>query len=85
MTAPQNNYLSVFLLQSPGLTMDVETEYRLEARLAPLAPSWGFLGIPELLQPRKRGMEPRLATAIIEALNIGETTPGKLAEDATVR
>jgi hypothetical protein len=85
MTAPQNNYLSVFLLQSPDLTMDAQTEYLLEARLAPLAPSWGFLGIPELLQPRKRGMEPRLATAIIQALNISETTSGKLGEDAIVR
>jgi chemotaxis protein methyltransferase CheR len=74
MTAPQNDYLSVFLLQSPALTIDSEKEYLLEARIAPLAPSWGFLGIPELVQTRKRGIEPRLATAIIQALNISETT-----------
>jgi hypothetical protein len=74
MKGSENDFLSVFLLQSAGLTVDAPKEYLLEARLAPLAPSWGFLGIPALVQMRKRGTEPRLAAAIIQAFNISETT-----------
>ncbi len=46
----------------------------LETRLTPLAHSWGFVGIPELVQTLKRGTEPRLAIAVTQAMNANETT-----------
>ena len=70
----RDDFLSVFLLRASDPTVDAQKEVRFEARLTPLAPSWGFLGIPGLPQTRTSGTEPRLAKAIIQALNRRGTT-----------
>jgi chemotaxis protein methyltransferase CheR len=74
MPASGGDFLSVFLLQSSEFTAKARKDYLIEARLTPLAPSWGFLGIPELSRRAKGETESRLATAIDQALNVRRTT-----------
>jgi chemotaxis protein methyltransferase CheR len=74
MTGSDYEFLSVFLLGTSGLMLGPSKEYLLEARLTPLAQSWGFSGIPELVETLRRGHEPRLATAVTEAMTTNETS-----------
>jgi chemotaxis protein methyltransferase CheR len=74
MRPSEYDFLSVFLLRSSGLTLGADEEYLLESRLVPLAQSWGFLGIPELVETLKKGTEPRLATAVTAAMTAEETS-----------
>jgi hypothetical protein len=79
LTAPaskrsESDFLTVFSLQSPGRIGNENREYRLEARLSSLAASWRSLGIPQPAQAGKSDTVPRLATAIIQALAVTETT-----------
>jgi|HubBroStandDraft_6_1064221.scaffolds.fasta_scaffold97323_2 hypothetical protein len=70
----ESDFLSVFSLQSPGQIGNENHEYRLEARLTSLAASWRSLGIPQPAQAGKSDTVPLLATAIIQALAVTETT-----------
>jgi chemotaxis protein methyltransferase CheR len=74
MSPSEYDFLSVFLLRSSGLTRGAQKQYLLESRLMPLAQSWGLLGIPELVETLKKGSEPRLATAVAEAMTLNEAT-----------
>jgi len=74
MSPSEYDFLSVFLLRSSGPTLGAEKQYLLESRLMPFAQSWDFLGIPELVETLKKGTEPRLATAVTEAMTANETT-----------
>ncbi len=71
---PDSDFLTIFSLQLSGRIGDENREYRLEARWASLAASWRSLGIPQSARARRRETEPRLATAILQALNVTETT-----------
>jgi chemotaxis protein methyltransferase CheR len=74
MSPSEYDFLSVFLLRSSVLTRSADQAYRLESPLVPLAQSWGLLGIPEFVETLKKGTEPRLATAVTEAMTTDETT-----------
>jgi hypothetical protein len=83
MNRSGHDFLSVFLLQSRDFAAGTGREYVIEARLAPLAPSWGFLGIPQLERRARSGRDSRLATAIVQALNVRGTTRNQIGDDAT--
>ncbi len=83
MNRSGHDFLSVFLLQSRDFAAGTGREYVIEARLEPLAPSWGFLGIPQLERRTRNGRDSRLATAIVQALNVRGTTRNKISDDAT--
>jgi chemotaxis protein methyltransferase CheR len=83
MNGSRHDFLSVFLLQSRDFAAGAGREYVIEARLEPLAPSWGFLGIPQLERRVQSGRDSRLATAIVQALNVRGTTRNKTGDDAT--
>jgi hypothetical protein len=84
MNGSGHDFLSVFLLQSRDFAAGAGREYVIEARLEPLAPSWGFLGIPHLERWARSGRDSRLATAIVHALNVRGTTRNKIGDDATI-
>jgi chemotaxis protein methyltransferase CheR len=66
-------YLSQYLLQKSGLALGAGKDYLLEARLVPLAQSWGLQGIDDLVREMKKGSHQRLNTAVVEAMTTNET------------
>lgn len=72
MEAVDYQYLSNLVLQHSGLSLGAGKEYLLEARLIPVAQSWGLAGIPELVRGL-RSSDDRLRTAVVEAMTTNET------------
>ncbi len=74
MNANDYDYLTKFLVESSGLALGNGKEYLLEARLTPLAQSFGMTDIPELVVELRRGRDPRLSTAVTESMTTNETS-----------
>ncbi len=72
MEAVDYEFLSQLVLQRSGLSLGPGKEYLLEARLIPLAQSWGLTSIPELVRELRR-REERLESAVVEAMTTNET------------
>ncbi|HVW01105.1 MAG TPA: CheR family methyltransferase, partial [Planctomycetaceae bacterium] len=66
-------FLSDFLLEKSGLALGPAKEYLLEARLVPIAQSWGLAGLPELVRELKQ-QNSILETAVMEAMTTNETS-----------
>lgn len=66
-------FLSAFLLKRSGLHLGPNKEYLLEARLIPVAQSWGLAGIEPLVLELRRGNNERLNSAVTEAMTTNET------------
>ncbi|OYW19160.1 MAG: chemotaxis protein CheR [Planctomycetales bacterium 12-60-4] len=66
-------FLSQFLVKNSGLSLGPGKEYLLEARLIPLAQSWGLSGIPELVVEVRRNPQMALAHGVVEAMTTNET------------
>jgi chemotaxis protein methyltransferase CheR len=65
-------FLANLMLQHSGLSLGTGKEYLLEARLIPVAQSWGLAGISDLTRELRKGDE-RLRSAVIEAMTTNET------------
>jgi chemotaxis protein methyltransferase CheR len=74
MNANDYEYISNFLVESSGLALGEGKEYLLEARLIPLAQSFGLSGISELILELRRGNDLRLSTAVTESMTTNETS-----------
>lgn len=74
MTPTDYEFLSGFLLQSSGLALGAGKEYLLEARLTPLAQSWGLSNYEELIGELRKGQDLRLSTAVTETMTTNETS-----------
>jgi chemotaxis protein methyltransferase CheR len=66
------DFLSALVLQRSGLSLGSGKDYLLEARLIPVAQSWGLSGIDDLVRDLKKGNE-RMASAVTEAMTTNET------------
>lgn len=67
-------FLSKFLNESSGLALGSGKEYLLEARLTPLAQSFGLASIEELISELRRGQDNRLSLAVTESMTTNETS-----------
>ncbi|MCC7420425.1 MAG: protein-glutamate O-methyltransferase CheR [Planctomycetaceae bacterium] len=74
MTPADYDYLSAFLLESSGLALGPGKEYLLEARLIPLAQSSGMADVSELVANLRKKRDPKLASAVTEAMTTNETS-----------
>lgn len=72
MEAADYEFLSNLVLRRSGLSLGSGKEYLLEARLVPLAQSWGLNSIPELIREIRRG-EVQLENAVVEGMTTNET------------
>lgn len=72
MDAADYQFLTQFVLQQSGLSLGSGKEYLFEARLTPVAQSWGLAGIPELVADLRKGND-RLKSAVVEAMTTNET------------
>jgi len=73
MGIAETKFLSVFSFSSPNSGGNAEREYRLEARIAS-ASGWRFLGMTDRARVGSKQNEFRLATAIVQALDLAEAT-----------
>lgn len=67
------DFLSAFLLKRSGLHLGPGKEYLLEARLIPVAQSWGLANLDALVLDLRRGQNERLSSAVTEAMTTNET------------
>jgi chemotaxis protein methyltransferase CheR len=67
-------YLSNFLLGTSGLALGQGKEYLLQARLEPLANSWGLATVDELVRELRKGSNPTLSAAVTDAMTTNETS-----------
>ena len=74
MMSEDYQFLSSHLLDSSGLSLGPGKEYLLEARLVPLAQSWGLNDIQELVQALRKGQDKQLMAAVTEAMTTNETS-----------
>lgn len=74
MNPKDYEYLSNFLAESSGLALGTGKEYLLEARLTPLAQSWGLANFEDLVTELRGGKDPRLSTAVTETMTTNETS-----------
>lgn len=72
MDSIEYQYLANLVLEQSGLSLGAGKEYLLEARLVPVAQSWGLSGIPELVRGLRNG-DQRLRAAVVEAMTTNET------------
>lgn len=72
MDASDFQFLAKLVLQQSGLSLGPGKDYLLDARLVPVAQSWGLAGIPELVRDLRRGNE-SLKSAVVEAMTTNET------------
>ncbi|MBI1347731.1 methyltransferase domain-containing protein [bacterium] len=68
------DFLTQFLLDRSGLSLGASKEYLLEARLLPLAQSFGLNGIPELVLALRRSPPESLSSSVVEAMTTNETS-----------
>ena len=73
MLATDYQFLTNLMLECSGLALGGGKEYLLEARLFPLAQSWGLAGIPELVRELRNG-NGVLESAVLEAMATNETS-----------
>jgi chemotaxis protein methyltransferase CheR len=73
MTPSEYTFLSDFLLEKSGLALGPAKEYLLEARLIPIAQSWGLSNLTELVQELQKKNNV-LETAVMEAMTTNETS-----------
>lgn len=66
-------FLCAFLLKRSGLYLGPNKDYLLEARLIPVAQSWGLTGLEALVLDLRRGGNERLSSAVTEAMTTNET------------
>ncbi len=74
MTSGDYDFLSNFLQQSSGLALGAGKDYLLEARLVPLAQSWGLPDFDQLIKELRKGKDARLSAAVTEAMTTNETS-----------
>ncbi|MGE3313732.1 MAG: protein-glutamate O-methyltransferase CheR [Planctomycetaceae bacterium] len=67
-------YISNFLLTKSGLALGPGKEYLVDARLIPLAQSWGLANIEELVRELRNRKDERLHSAVVEAMTTNETS-----------
>lgn len=73
IASPDYEFLTQFLLKYSGLSLGGGKEYLLEARLIPLAQSWGLNGLSDLVVEIRRNPQQALAHGVIEAMTTNET------------
>lgn len=73
ISKPEYEFLCRFLQDKSGLSLGAGKEYLLEARLIPLAQSWGLAGLTELIAEVKRAPQQPLALGVVEAMTTNET------------
>lgn len=73
IAAADYEFLAQFLLAQSGLSLGTGKEYLLEARLIPLAQSYGLSGIADLVAEARRNPRQQLAQSIVEAMTTNET------------
>lgn len=66
-------FLCAFLLKRSGLYLGPSKEYLLEARLIPVAQTWGLTGLEQLVLDLRRNNNERLNSAVTEAMTTNET------------
>lgn len=66
-------FLCAFLLKRSGLYLGPNKEYLLEARLIPVAQTWGLAGLEQLVLDLRRNNNERLNSAVTEAMTTNET------------
>lgn len=74
MMSEEYQFLCEYLLDSSGLCLGNGKEYLLEARLVPLAQSWGLNDMTELVQSLRKGQDKQLMAAVTEAMTTNETS-----------
>jgi chemotaxis protein methyltransferase CheR len=72
MTPSEYNLISNLLLEKSGLSLGPGKEYLLEARLVPVAQSWGLANLAELVRELRNNRV--LETAVMEAMTTNETS-----------
>lgn len=72
MESSEFQFLAHLLMEQSGLSLGAGKEYLLEARLVPLAQSWGLSSISELVAELRRGNRV-LESAVVEAMTTNET------------
>jgi chemotaxis protein methyltransferase CheR len=73
MNPSDYEYLSNFLLGTSGLSLGSGKEYLIESRLIPLAQTLELEGIEQLIGVLRKGTDPRLESAVTEAMTTNET------------
>jgi len=68
------DFLTQFLQTRSGLALGSSKEYLLEARLLPLAQSFGLNGLPELVLALRRNPPESLSSSVVEAMTTNETS-----------
>ncbi|GAB4147183.1 MAG: protein-glutamate O-methyltransferase CheR [Planctomycetaceae bacterium] len=74
MNPADYEYLSNFLLGTSGLSLGPGKEYLMESRLIPLAQSLDLDDIGQLVEALKSGSDPRIESAVTEAMTTNETS-----------
>ena len=74
MTPIDYQYLSSFLRERSGLSLGNDRQYLLKSRLEPLAQSHGLDDISALTNVLRRGSEPSLEAAVVDAMTTNETS-----------
>ncbi len=74
MNSQDYDFLSQFLMDSSGLALGSGKEYLLEARLTPLAQSFGLSDFEELVAELRAGRDVRLSSAVTETMTTNETS-----------
>ncbi|MFN0197769.1 MAG: CheR family methyltransferase [Planctomycetaceae bacterium] len=73
MNPTDYDFLTQYIHDGSGLALGAGKEYLLEARLIPLAQSWGIHDLPELVRTLGNNRDARLSEAVIEAMTSNET------------
>ncbi len=73
MNPTDYEFLCQHVLRTSGLSLGTGKEYLLEARLVPLANSWGLASLPDLVRELRAG-NATLSAAVTEAMTTNETS-----------
>ena len=74
MNSNDYEFLCNFLMQASGLSLGPNKEYLIEARLHPVAQSWGLADVGELIEYLRTKKDMQLNTAVTEAMTTNETS-----------
>ncbi|MEX1233027.1 MAG: protein-glutamate O-methyltransferase CheR [Planctomycetaceae bacterium] len=74
MNPADYDFLTQYLHTCSGLALGSGKEYLLEARLIPLAQSWGISDLAELICALRKNQDERLGKAVIESMTTNETS-----------
>jgi len=74
MNSQDYDFLSQYLMKTSGLALGSGKEYLLEARLTPLAQSFGLANFDQLVSELRAGRDERLSSAVMETMTTNETS-----------